>query len=62
MKNKDGLDQQEVDVPQEAVDAWAEVYIDVAEKLDAEEQATAATTNNDTKEQACPSASNPTPN
>lgn len=38
MRNKDDRDQQEVNVPQEAADAWAEVYIDVSEKLDEEER------------------------
>lgn len=37
MINKDGRDQEEIDVVQDAADAWAEVYIDVAEKLDKEE-------------------------
>ena len=38
MKNKEVRDEQEVDVPQKAADAWAEVYIDVSEKLDEEDR------------------------
>lgn len=50
------------DLPPAAADAWAAVYIDVAEKLDAEEQADVNAENASISgDDECPATSQPKP-